>query len=199
MKQSKKGITLVELVICCAILVLLGGACTAVLVSGQTVFNTSSKTANAQLDADVLQTYLMNLLPPAKNIKEATSLSDVKDTAKEFNAIFFDSANDNVFTLRRGKDFTTIRSIAGFQYTIVCAGEAPTDPTDDSGSGARAQLKYTITLTDGSKINGGFVLANVKYSSSLPQNGELNGSAENFSALIFYSPSETEPTVGGGT
>ena len=197
MKQTKKGITLVELVICCAILVLLGGACTAVLVSGQTVFNTSSKTANAQLDADVLQTYLMNLLPPAKNIKEANRLTDVKDTANEFNAIFFD--NENVFTLRRGKDFTTIRSIAGFQYTIVCAGEAPTDPTDDSGSGARAQLKYTITLTDGSKINGGFVLANVKYSSSLPQNGELNGSAENFSALIFYSPSETEPTVGGGT
>lgn len=198
MKQSKKGITLVELVICCAILVLLGGACTAVLVSGQTVFNTSSKTANAQLDADVLQTYLMNLLPPAKNIK-AGSLDEATATTEglEFNAIFFD--NDNVFTLRRGKDFTTIRSIAGFQYTIVCAGEAPTDPTDDSGSGARAQLKYTITLTDGSKINGGFVLANVKYSSSLPQNGELNGSAENFSALIFYSPSETEPTVGGGT
>ena len=91
MKQSKKGITLVELVICCAILVLLGGACTAVLVSGQTVFNTSSKTANAQLDADVLQTYLMNLLPPAKNIKEANRLTDVKDTANEFNAIFFDS------------------------------------------------------------------------------------------------------------
>lgn len=197
MKQSKKGITLVELVICCAILVLLGGACTAVLVSGQTVFNTSSKTANAQLDADVLQTYLMNLLPPAKNIKEANRLTDVKDTANEFNAIFFD--NENVFTLRRGKDFTTIRSIAGFQYTIVCAGEAPTDPTDDSGSGARAQLKYTITLTDGSKINGGFVLANVKYDAkALPGTEglvDLNGAGDSFKAIIF----DLKESEGGST
>lgn len=194
MKQSKKGITLVELVICCAILVLLGGACTAVLVSGQTVFNTSSKTANAQLDADVLQTYLMNLLPPAKNIKEADSLDDVKNTTKEFNAIFFD--NDNVFTLRRGKDFTTIRSIAGFQYNIVSAGEA-------ASTSARAQLQYTITLTDGSEIKGGFVLANVKYdASTLPGTSgtavNLNGDKDNFKAIIFGFE-ETTPSESSGT
>lgn len=194
MKQSKKGITLVELVICCAILVLLGGACTAVLVSGQTVFNTSSKTANAQLDADVLQTYLMNLLPPAKNIKKADSLDDVKNTTKEFNAIFFD--NDNVFTLRRGKDFTTIQSIAGFQYKIVPAGEA-------ASTSARAQLQYTITLTDSSEINGGFVLANVKYDADvLPGTGstpvDLNGSEESFKAIIFDFEEPSTPE-GGST
>lgn len=193
MKQSKKGITLVELVICCAILVLLGGACTAVLVSGQTVFNTSSKTANAQLDADVLQTYLMNLLPPAKNIK-AGSLDEATVTTEKFNAIFFD--NDNVFTLRRGKDFTTIQSIAGFQYKIVPAGEA-------ASTSARAQLQYTITLTDGSEINGGFVLANVKYdASTLPGTSgtavNLNGDKDNFKAIIFGFE-ETTPSESSGT
>ena len=193
MKQSKKGITLVELVICCAILVLLGGACTAVLVSGQTVFNTSSKTANAQLDADVLQTYLMNLLPPAKNIK-AGSLDEATVTTEKFNAIFFD--NDNVFTLRRGKDFTTIQSIAGFQYKIVPAGEA-------ASTSARAQLQYTITLTDSSEINGGFVLANVKYDAVvLPGTGstpvDLNGSAESFKAIIFDFEEPSTPE-GGST
>ena len=191
MKQSKKGITLVELVICCAILVLLGGACTAVLVSGQTVFNTSSKTANAQLDADVLQTYLMNLLPPAKNIK-AGSLDEATATTEglEFNAIFFD--NDNVFTLRRDKDFTTIQSIAGFQYKIVPAGEA-------ASTSARAQLQYTITLTDGSEINGGFVLANVKYdASTLPGTEglvDLNGAGDSFKAIIF----DLKESEGGST
>ena len=189
MKQSKKGITLVELVICCAILVLLGGACTAVLVSGQTVFNTSSKTANAQLDADVLQTYLMNLLPPAKNIK-AGSLDEATVTTEKFNAIFFD--NDNVFTLRRGKDFTTIQSIAGFQYKIVPAGEA-------ASTSARAQLQYTITLTDGSEINGGFVLANVKYdASTLPGTEglvDLNGAGDSFKAIIF----DLKESEGGST
>ena len=195
MKQSKKGITLVELVICCAILVLLGGACTAVLVSGQIVFNTSSKTANAQLDADVLQTYLMNLLPPAKNIKNDT-LANAKNTTnnKKFNAIFFD--NDNVFTLRRGDDFTTIQSIAGFQYNIVPAGET-------TSTSARAQLQYTITLTDGSEIKGGFVLANVKYDAVvLPGTGstpvDLNGSAESFKAIIFDFEEPSTPE-GGST
>ena len=193
MKQSKKGITLVELVICCAILVLLGGACTAVLVSGQTVFNTSSKTANAQLDADVLQTYLMNLLPPAKNIK-AGSLDEATVTTEKFNAIFFD--NDNVFTLRRGKDFTTIQSIAGFQYKIVPAGET-------TSTSARAQLQYTITLTDGSEIKGGFVLANVKYdASTLPGTSgtavNLNGDKDNFKAIIFGFE-ETTPSESSGT
>lgn len=197
MKQSKKGITLVELVICCAILVLLGGACTAVLVSGQTVFNTSSKTANAQLDADVLQTYLMNLLPPAKNIKNDT-LANAKDTTsnKKFNAIFFDSENDNVFTLRRDKDFTTIQSIAGFQYKIVPAGE-------EASTSARAQLQYTITLTDGSEINGGFVLANVKYdASTLPGTSgtavNLNGGDDSFKAIIFDFEEPSTPE-GGST
>lgn len=191
MKQSKKGITLVELVICCAILVLLGGACTAVLVSGQTVFNTSSKTANAQLDADVLQTYLMNLLPPAKNIKNDT-LENAKNTTnnKKFNAIFFD--NDNVFTLRRGDDFTTIQSIAGFQYKIVPAGET-------TSTSARAQLQYTITLTDGSEINGGFVLANVKYdANALPGTEglvDLNGAGDSFKAIIF----DLKESEGGST
>lgn len=193
MKQSKKGITLVELVICCAILVLLGGACTAVLVSGQTVFNTSSKTANAQLDADVLQTYLMNLLPPAKNIK-AGSLDEATVTTEKFNAIFFD--NDNVFTLRRDKDFTTIQSIAGFQYNIVPAGET-------TSTSARAQLQYTITLTDGSEINGGFVLANVKYdASTLPGTSgtavNLNGGDDSFKAIIFDFEELSTPE-GGST
>lgn len=189
MKQSKKGITLVELVICCAILVLLGGACTAVLVSGQTVFTTSSKTANAQLDADVLQTYLMNLLPPAKNIKNDT-LENAKNTTnnKKFNAIFFD--NDNVFTLRRGDDFTTIQSIAGFQYNIVPAGEA-------ASTSARAQLQYTITLTDGSEIKSGFVLANVKYAGTLP--GASGEKDLKDSPIIFDLPPESESPAGGST
>ena len=189
MKQSKKGITLVELVICCAILVLLGGACTAVLVSGQTVFTTSSKTANAQLDADVLQTYLMNLLPPAKNIKYDTLANAKALTGGK--AIFFDDGDH--FTLRvDGKD-TTISSITGFKYTIVCAGETPADPT--TSTSARAQLQYTITLTDGSEINGGFVLANVKYESTLP--GTTSEQELKDTPIIFDLPSETEPTEGG--
>lgn len=198
MKQSKKGITLVELVICCAILVLLGGACTAVLVSGQTVFNTSSKTANAQLDADVLQTYLMNLLPPAKNIKYDTLANAKALTGGK--AIFFDDGDH--FTLRvDGKD-TTISSITGFKYTIERAGEKrtetdPTGATIEVETGARAQLQYTITLSDGSEIKSGFVLANVKYAGTLP--GASGEKDLKDSPIIFDLPPESESPAGGST
>ena len=175
MKQSKKGITLVELVICCAIIVLLGGACTAVLVSGQTIFNTSSKTANAQLDADVLQTYLMNLLPPAKNVGQI-ALADAK-VLENGNCIFFDNDNGNLFTLRVDKENTTIRSISGFEYSVVRAGE-------DTSDTARAQLKYTVTLTDGSTFDGGFVLGNLKYDDTM---SSITGSAKD-NPLSFNVP-----------
>lgn len=53
MKRTKKGITLVELVVCCGIMVMLAGACTAVLVSGARLFSDSSDTARAQLQYTV--------------------------------------------------------------------------------------------------------------------------------------------------
>lgn len=166
MKKTKKGITLVELVICCAILVLLGGACTAVLVSGQTVFNTSSKTANAQLDADVLQNYLMNLLPSSKNIAQI-NLTEAK-ALSDGNSIFLDKDNDGPFTLNMDGKNTTINSISELQYSITCAGAA-------DSSTARAQFVYTVTLKDGSTFDGGFILANLKYSevaiTPLPDDG----------------------------
>ena len=155
MKRSKKGITLVELVITCAIIVLLGGACTSVLVSGQSIFNTSTKSANAQLDADVLQTYLMNLLPPSKNIQQI-SVANAKsqDTG---NCLYFDG---DQFTLRsEGKD-TVISSVTEFAYSVVPAG-------DPDSTTVRAQLQYTITLKVGSTLEGGFVLGNLAYDDSI--------------------------------
>lgn len=156
MKRSKKGITLVELVITCAIIVLLGGACTSVLVSGQSIFNTSTKSANAQLDADVLQTYLMNLLPPSKNINKLDSVDDAKNQATG-NYLYF---NDGQFTLRsEGKD-TVISSVTEFAYSVVPAG-------DPASAKVRAQLQYTITLKDGSTLEGGFVMGNVAYDATM--------------------------------
>ena len=116
MKKSKKGVTLVELIICCGIIVMLGGACTAVLASGSTIFNQRSRMAGAQLDADVLQTYMINILPSAENIKD-TPRDDAKDiAADQGEALFF---NDNgEFTIRSNP----------FRYPIQ-AHSASTDKT----------------------------------------------------------------------
>lgn len=152
MKRSKKGITLVELVICCAIIVMLGGACTAVLASGAQIFNTSSRTANAQLDADVLQTFMINNLPSAKNPTTEKSLTEAK-ALTEGIAIYVE---DSTLTIQVDGNATSIRSVTELEYKFAKAG----DPTSQS---ARAQFLYTATLTNGSTLSGGFVLGNEKY------------------------------------
>lgn len=155
MKNSKKGITLVELVICCAIIVMLGGACTAVLASGSNVFNTSTKTASAQLDSDVLQTFMINLIPSTKNFTNEKSLAEAKNLTQG-NAFYFDDDNDGLFTVRVNGNSTAIQSVSELQYSIIRAG----DPNSET---ARAQFIYTATLKNGSTLNGGFVLSNMKY------------------------------------
>lgn len=154
MRKSKKGITLVELVICCTIIVLLGGACSAVLASGATIFNQSTSTANAQLDAEVLQSFMMNLIPSTHDVSQI-SVDEAKALA-DGSCLYFDSENDGKFTVQVDGKKTTIRSIKEFEYEIVRAG----DPASDT---ARAQLKYTVHLVGGSKMEGGFVLSNVKF------------------------------------
>lgn len=183
MKKSKKGITLVELVLCCAIIVMLGGACTALLMSGNTIFNQSSSTANAQLDADVLQTYMMNLLPRTNDISQP-SLAEAK-ALSEGNCIFFDDENDDLFTLRIDGENTTIRSIEEFEYSIVRAGA-------ESSTTARAQLFYTVTLADGTTFSSGFVLSNIKYDDSTmsAMSGKVSEKPFGFSPV---APEATEP------
>jgi hypothetical protein len=154
MRQSKKGITLVELIICCAIIVMLGGACSAVLASGSKIFNKSSSTATSQLDADVLQNHMMNLLPSTKSVGQIT-VDDAKDLTSG-NCLFFDAENENLFTIRIDGKNTTIRSVEEFAYDLVRAG----DPDSQT---ARAQLVYTVTLANGKTFSGGFVLSNLKY------------------------------------
>lgn len=151
MHKSKKGVTLVELVICCAIIVMLGGACSAVLASGSRVFNTSSHTANAQLDVNVIQNYMMNLVPSADEMYP-TTLEEAKAKTSG-NCLFFDN---EVFTIRINGKNTAIRSVKEFTYDVIRAG----DPTSSS---ARAQFVYTITLSDDNTLTGGFVLINMSY------------------------------------
>lgn len=183
MKNSKKGVTLVELVICCAILVLLAGACTALLVSGQSAFNTSSQAANSQLESSVLQTHLLNIVPRASNIvpvdaTDTDTFAQVKEmTQADGHCLYF---QDGVLVIRTGGKDYFIDTIAEFEYDIQVAGpgasdsvtEEPTTPEIDAEEDEedeplfgypRAQLVYKVTLTDGNSYRGGFVMSNIAY------------------------------------
>lgn len=185
MKKSKKGVTLVELVICCFIIVMLGGACTSLLMSGEHIYSTSADAAGAQLDSDVLQTYMMKLLPLTKGAGlVAESEFESAKSSTSGNYLYFDEANEGKFTLRMNGDNTTIGSISDFYYKVEKAG------TSDS---ARAQFVYKVTMNDDSEFVGGFVMSNVKYVNitQIPEDKVDDEGYVNLKSLPFYFSSVT--------
>ena len=198
MKKSKKGITLVELVICCAVLALLAGAVTAVLMSGEHLFSTSADSASAQMELDVLQTNLLGIIPSAKNI----SVSSMNDDGFAFpltgHSIYFNDSkliirssvavNEDGVTSVSTKE-TEIRGVVGFTYQITPAGIIPDGTTPDGKNAAttataRPLFSYTVTFSDGTVYRGGFVINNFPYVDI----GPLAGSIEEKDVLSFSVP-----------
>ena len=148
MKRTKKGITLVELVICCAIIVLIGGAATALLMSGEHLIIPSAKNIGIiETDED------NDLLLPAAG-----------------NCIYFNDADTLI--IRTGSKETEIRAVTGFVYQIILAGvpneslpSQSTEPTTETEPPitARAQFLYTVTFRNGQSYQGGFVINNLSY------------------------------------
>lgn len=178
MRYSKKGVTLVELIICCAIIVMVGGACTAILMSGQTIFNKSTSSAAAQLDTDVIQTYFTNLLPRTSDFAQI-DLSDAQSKTTGM-CLYFDTA-DNFIIRTSGKD-VIIESVADFTYRLVCAGQT---------GYARPQFIYTVTMKDGSSYTSGYVLCNLKFQDEISDALKTNGSAR--SNPIYFAGTATVP------
>lgn len=188
MKHSKKGITLVELIICCAIIVLLAGACTALLLSGQRAFNNGSEIANSQMESSVLQTHLLKIVPlaysalPVDSENDASGFDQAKNmAADDGHCMYFE---DGVLIIRTGGKDYPIDAIAEFEYDVQVAGagasgsaeEETQTPAETTVPGIydeeddepiygfpRAQLIYKVTLTDGNTYSGGFVMSNVAY------------------------------------
>jgi hypothetical protein len=211
MKKSKKGITLVELVICCAILVLLGGAVTAVLMSGEHVFSSSANSANAQMEFDVLQTNLMGIVPSAKNI----SVSSKNDDDFAFPTTGYSLYSDGSQLIIRSSveikenglmsistKETELSGVVSFSYKITPAGVIPQgtmdDGTDASATAtARPLFSYTVTFNDGSTYNGGFVISNIPYISvnSAWHTGSFIVSSESYNGTVISFSVPEQPVV----
>lgn len=184
MKHTKKGVTLVELVITCAIIVMLGGACTAVLISGQHVYSTSASAANATLEANVLQTYMLNLLPSSSVVELVADSDDAVDKTTG-NYLYFN--DEDQFVIQTDGKTTIVNGVTEFTYSFEKAGASNT---------ARAQFVYTATMDDGSTYSGGFVLGNVKYA-DLPVDGDGNviaGELADDGTAIYFSSAPADPT-----
>lgn len=160
MKKSKRGVTLVELIICCGIIVMVGGACTSVLMSGHNIFNNSAASANAQLETEVLQTYLTNMIPRAPAIRQLADVGAVDDANMNAkNCIYID--NSGTFFIRvNGKD-VEIRSIVEFEYKLEAAGK--------NVNRRRPQFVYKVTMVGGATYTSGFVLGNLIYDTAISQ------------------------------
>ena len=143
---------------------------------------------NNQLEANVLQTAIINSLP--KMIKvEQKSIDDAKATT-EGVAIFFDSGT---LTIRQNGFNMTVNKVNGLTYEFKRAGKASSDLAIPET--ARAQFVYHATLEDGSSINGGLVLTNTKYTDVVAAgiSGNINLETSG-KALYFSAPSDESGT-----
>jgi len=188
MNKSKKGVTLVELVIACSIMVLLAGACTAVLVSGQRLFISGAQTATNQLEANLLQTSLLKSLPNVVGVEVTTTDAVKNDT--DGVSIFME--NGGSLTIRKNGTNMTVNNVKTFEYRFKIAGKEatydadgdPTTPETLSTDTAKARFIYTAELEDGTSITGGLVLTNIPYKNVGSISGEWDGE-DTYGALYF--------------
>lgn len=155
MKRTKKGFTLVELIICCAIMTMLAGACTALLMSGEKLFSTGSKSAASQMDVSLLQTTLLNRLPSTKVVNPLTgAAAEAAQTSDDANSTYLFFDDEGVFVIRYGGKNTTIREISEFEYTLNKIGSSDT---------ARTQFSYSVVCKDGTRYTGGMALSTMRF------------------------------------
>ena len=153
--RSKKGLTLVELAICCAITLLLGGACLSLLLSGRSLFDKGAQSANSTMETDILQTFMMQQLPAAMEIEQITDRDSVQpSTASTL------SVEDGALVICRNGTEIQLSTITELHYTIIRAGISASHT-------AAPQLCYTVHFKDGSSFNAGFVLVNMKYDAAM--------------------------------
>ena len=163
MKRTKKGFTLVELIICCAIMTMLAGACTALLMSGEKLFSTGSKSALTQMDVNLLQTTMLNRLPSANSVELV--LGEIPEEQatpgqgeEKITELFFDEVDGKqVFTIRHDGKGTTIPEIEEFTCYLMPIGASTT---------ARAQLNYTATCKNGDVYSGGMALSTMNFANA---------------------------------
>lgn len=189
MRKSKKGVTLVELIICCGIIVMIGGACTAVLMSGHKIFNDSASAAAAQLDTDVIQTYLTSVVPRTKELKYDVDVA-IDPNAKVCGLYFVEEGEGEsakkVFTINLDGKETKFPSVADFEFQLEAAG----DPLD---AAVKPQFCYTVTMKGGVSYSSGFVLVNMNYVSS---NSAMKNDVQSVNDGPLWITMQTPPSNG---
>lgn len=166
-KQSKRGITLVELIICCAITLLLGGACLTVLLSGQDMFTKGTQTANTMMEAEIFQTFMLEQLPSASEIAQ-TEPNGISQS-KMYSRL---TVEDQAVTISTGDNIIRLATISDCRYAVIPAGLP-------ASASAQPQLVYTLYFADGASLSGGFVMTNMRYAEWI---------AEEFQALLSEKP-----------
>lgn len=159
--KSKSGITLVELAICCAITLLLGGACLTVLLFGRDMFDKGAQTADAMLEAEIFQTFMLQQLPSATRVAQTEPNSIGQ--GETYSRLTVENGDLMIDT---GGSVICLSAIEDLDYAVIPAGP----PSSDS---ARPQLVYTLYFGDGTSLSGGFVMVNMRYDEELM--AELSG------------------------
>ncbi|MCD8309407.1 MAG: type II secretion system GspH family protein, partial [Clostridia bacterium] len=157
-KRSKKGFTLVEMVLAVGILAIVSGA-TLYLVFGiqQSARNAGTITSE-QYTGTQIERFLRNELQTAREM-EKTELTSIGSTSSNANAeyIYFDTDTNQLKFMKAGITGTTYESY--FSVDNVESVTLTFKTLDTSGSAAYVKLEYSI-VTETYTYEGGIVIGN---------------------------------------
>ena len=173
--ESKKGLTLVELIAASAIsVIIMAAACTMLYVGSKSAHNGAASFVNHG-DAYLLETQLRNNLFRASDISTKNSIMDLSpDDSNNFVIIHLDSEG-NVLCETKSKDSTKESSVeSGGIKSLKLSVE-----TD----GKKQTLLYDITAENGKKpleLSGGIVMGNLNSTVSFPSTELKKSDTDNY-------------------
>lgn len=174
--KTKKGITVVEVIISSVLITLIVGVTASMFLTGNNIYYEGAGVSKSFSDCATVETYLQRNLMRAQRDPIISQTSDLDDGSIWYGdaddidtldageiAFYFD--DNDVFTVKTAKlqngtvstTTSTFKNITGLEIKVT-----PTDTKKD----APFKADYVIEGESNYKLSGGIVMPNTKYDSS---------------------------------
>lgn len=197
--RSKKGFTLVEMVVTVAILAIVSTVTVQALFAVSDTFRNSSKITVNQYTTTQMEKFIRNEFQVAKGV-DVTSSVPAGTTLKYDEYMMYDATNKKVVfkkvTADGGayEDYLSLDGVKTVNISIL--------PMAGGSGGSTAGDKYKFTYvidTEEYQYSGGVVMGNTEYGTDMVSNPDgksivwEDGSADNSLYITFHSETMTPP------
>lgn len=167
--RSRKGFTLVELVVTVAILTIVLGMGTGAFVMVMQNYGTASSTGQEQEKASQLESYIVRSARAAKDLKFIDVSSGVTVPSDEGDYIFSEGGSSVVesydYTIYEGETSpkkSPSMTVSGVKRLTVSLKRQKTNPSDAASEKKFLYLEYKIEMLKGYTIESSIVMNNLK-------------------------------------